>query len=195
MRVSVHRLIGSALAAATLLLAAQAPASGAESAVWVKKKMHFIFQGFTAVYSCEGLEDDMRTVLLQLGARQSDMKLQQINCGSGFNLPEPNPGLTGTFYVLEPASSAAGDNAQPGAGAVQAQWQTVNVRLTRDARLQAGQCELIDQVKAKILPLFPARDVKFQSTCYPNELLVKGSTLEAKVLKPVKAEREADAAQ
>jgi hypothetical protein len=151
----------------------------------------------------------MRSVLAQLGARQSDMKLSQTGCALGPNAPSPFPGVTGTFYRLEPASSAAAGesssakapaSAQPeqNAGAVPAEWQTVNVSINgnigRDARDASGTCELIDLVHKKVLPLFPARNVKFQSTCTPNTLRIAGSTLQADVLKPVSGRHVASAA-
>ena len=175
------RLAGCAAAALALVCAAQAPAFAAEQAVWVKKNLLFIYHGFTSNYSCEGLQDTVTSVLLQLGARKSGMDLRQTGCSGVFNVPSPNPGVSGSFYVLEPASGSAAD-------AVDAEWQTVNVRIgNSDARStgrdKAGTCEIIDQVKKKILPLFSARNVKFSSTCYPNTLLIKGSTLQAEVLK------------
>jgi len=186
------RLIGSALAAATLVLAAQSPAFAAESATWVKKKINFTYQGFTTHYSCQGLEDTVRSVLHQLGARKSDMKLRQTGCTRGPNVPSPFPGVSGTFYVLEPGSSTS--TSEGASHSVQAEWQTVNVTVGRNAREHAGDCELIDQVKAKILPFFAARDVKFQSNCFPHEVTIKGSTLQAQVLKPVARSHVASAA-
>src|SRR5579884_669143 len=47
-----------------------APAPGTpQAAKWVKKKINFTYQGFTTHYSCQGLRDKVRDVLLQLGAR------------------------------------------------------------------------------------------------------------------------------
>lgn len=200
----VSRIIGGSLATAVLVLVAQAPAFGAESAVWVQTKINFIYQGFTTTYSCQGLEDTMRYVLAQLGARESDMKLRQTGCSRGPNAPSSFPGVNGTFYRLEPASSATGgesqaaaESAQPAqnSGAVPAEWQTVNVSISRSGRDAPGTCELIDLVHKKVLPLFPARNVKFQSTCFPHTQLVKGSTLQVDVLKPASGSHVASAAE
>ncbi len=174
--------VAAVAAAALASFAAQASASGVESAVWVQKKVFFIYHGFTTNYSCEGLQDTVTSVLLQLGARKSGMSLRQTGCAGGFNVPSPNPGVSGSFYVLEPASSSTPN-------AVDAEWQTVNVHIgSADAsstgRGKAGTCELIDQVKQKILPLFTTREVKFDSHCFPNTLSIKGSALQAQVLKP-----------
>ena len=75
MRVMTHRWLPSALASlATLGLflgsAAWADSTdGGQSAVWTQKEFQFVYQGFTTKYSCDGLRDKMRTVVLELGAR------------------------------------------------------------------------------------------------------------------------------
>jgi len=124
----------------------------------------------------------MTDVLLQLGARKSGMNLRQTNCATGFNDPTSNPGISGSFYVLEPASGTTPD-------AIDAEWRTVNVHIGPSDRSQTGRgkqgtCELIDQVKQHVLPLFSTRNVKFESLCQANTALIRGSTLEADVLKP-----------
>ncbi len=169
---------------------------GAERAVWVKKKIDFVYQGFTTKYSCDGLRDAVRTALLQLGARRSGMDLRETGCSRGFNLPEPFPGVSGTFYALEPASnvpparvSAAPppknggtrDSQQP----IKAEWQTVSVNIGPQGRDQSGVCELMTQMKQHILPLFAARDVNFQTDCFPHQVTIGRTKLQAQVLKPV----------
>lgn len=150
-----------------------------EPAHWVKKKINFTYQGFTTHYSCEGLTEKVKQVLLQLGARKSDLHVHEAGCTSGFGRPEPFPTVVGTFSVLEPAASS-GEAGHP----VKGTWQTVDVRVGRPGLDQAGQCELIDQVKSKILPLFATRNVQFQSSCVPHQLTIKGSSLSVQVLKP-----------
>jgi hypothetical protein len=106
--------------------------------------------------------------------------------------------LVGTFYRLEPAAAPENaQNAQPeqNASAVPASWQTVNVSISRSGRDGPGTCELIDLVHKKVLPLFPTRNVKFQSTCFPHTQLTKGSTLQVDVLKPASGSHVASAAE
>ncbi len=126
----------------------------------------------------------MRNVLLQLGARKSDMKIHEAGCAFGFNVPQPNPGVAGSFYVLEPASSGASGH---GGGTVDAEWQTVTVHIDRGGRGTSGMCELLEQVKRKVLPLFAARDVKFESDCFPNQVTIGKTMLQAQLLKPAAA--------
>jgi hypothetical protein len=193
----VIRTLGVALAALALLLATQARAIGAEQAVWVKKKINFFYQGFTAKYSCDGLRDTVRSVLLQLGARKSGMDLMETGCSRGFNLPEPLPGVSGSFYVLEPVSKAAAAEGSPGSASkkggaeqrpIEAEWQIVDVSIGPQGRDRSGVCELMTQVKQRILPLFAPREVKFETDCFPHQVTIGKTELQAQVLKPIAGE-------
>src|SRR5262249_21184607 len=69
---------------------AAAPAD-AQSAVWVRKELNFVFMGFTAHYSCDGLREKIRHTLTVLGAR-GDFQLSYSSCSSPFGTPDPFPG-------------------------------------------------------------------------------------------------------
>ncbi len=155
--------------------AGEAPAT--VPAHWAKKKLNFAYMGFTTRYSCQGLRDKVRDVLLQLGARPADLSVYPIGCTQSIGRPEPSPSVRGTFYVLEPAS---GSTEQPVAGA----WQRVNVSVGDPGLDTAGQCELVEQVKHRILPLFTTRNVDFKQSCIPHKLTPSGSSLSVEVLKP-----------
>jgi hypothetical protein len=150
-----------------------------EPAHWVKKKLDFTYLGFTTHYSCQGLRDKVREVLLELGARRSDLNVHEIGCTRNLGRPEPAPSVGGTFYVLEPAPSSI---EHP----VEAAWQRVNVRVGTDSLDRAGQCELVDQVRHTILPLFSTRNVNFKQSCVPYQLTPGGTSLSVEVLKPTR---------
>lgn len=151
------------------------------AAHWVKKKLNFTYLGFTTHYSCQGLRDEVRKVLLELGARRSDLRVHEIGCTRSIGQPEPAPSVAGTFSVLVPG---AGGAQHP----VSAAWQRVNVRVGRPGLDESGQCELIEQVKQKILPLFSTRNVAFRQNCIPYQLTPNGSSLSVEVLKGAHAE-------
>jgi hypothetical protein len=152
-------------------------AGTAVPAHWVERKFKFVYQGFTTRYSCQGLRERVRDMLLQLGARPSDLSVREIGCTTGFSQPDPAPSVGGTFYVLEPASAST---EQP----IDAAWQRVNVRVGQPGLDTAGQCELVEQVKQRLLPLFSTRNVAFQRRCIPHKLTPGGSSLSVDVLKP-----------
>ncbi|HVP33960.1 MAG TPA: hypothetical protein VMT09_09985 [Steroidobacteraceae bacterium] len=151
-------------------------AAPTESAVWMPKELTFVYMGFTAHYSCDGLLDKMRRVLLMLGAR-ADLDVTRYGCSSSYGTPDPFPGVRIKMSVLAPAPNGA-----PPAAPVPAQWKSVEVRLNKDPLYEAGDCELIEQIRQKILPQFTTRKVEFNSNCVPNQLSAGGTWLRAEVL-------------
>jgi len=148
---------------------------GTQTAKWVRKRLYFTYLGFTTHYSCEGLSDKVRSVLLQLGARRQGLNVYPAGCVRNIGVPEPAPSVAGTVYVLEPTAEA-------GAKSVRAHWQRVTVRLARSPLGQAGQCELLEQVRQRILPMFAVRREHFSSNCVPNQLTLPGASLQVEVL-------------
>ena len=176
-RLSAAVLLGAACAVG-MVQAQSGTAPEPQSAHWVQKKLFFVYQGFTVTYTCEGLRDLMRSVLEQLGAR-SDLEIMDSGCVGGVNSFQPHPGVTATFYVLEPAT--AGQTAVP----VDAHWAPMRVKVGDTYLIQQGQCELIEQIRHQVLPLFSTRHVDFtNSRCFPHQLSIAGTNLKAEVLMP-----------
>ncbi len=158
--------------------AGSAPAaadSGDVAAVWVPKAVNFMYVGFTTKYSCEGLQAEMRRILLQLGARD-DLKVIPYGC-MRVNGPETTPGVRIVMHVLQPASATAGQT-------VAAHWKAVDVLAERDPVHAALDCELISQLKGDVLPLFAPRHVDYSAACAAHMPLVGGTRLKADVLIP-----------
>jgi hypothetical protein len=171
-------------AAASQARPAAATAGATESAPgvpqparWTQKKLFFVYRGLQTNYSCDGLQDQIREVLLTLGARKSDLDLVQTGCTSGFK------GVSGTFSVLEPVPPEQAYSPSA-SGSVAARWQPVQVQLDRPGKDVNAQCELLDQVKQRILPLFATRNIQYDSTCSPRQLIVGGTSLKLEVLSP-----------
>jgi hypothetical protein len=160
----------------------------AQSAVWTHKQLHFLFQGFTAHYSCDGLEDKIRHVVKELGAR-GDFEVHSSGCASPFGRPDPFPAVNIRMSVLEPASATAAAT-----DVVGAHWQRVDLHLDTDPVWEAGDCELLEQIKQKLLPLFATRKVEFTSNCIPHQLTL-GTSLTAELLMPDSRDTKAASAQ
>jgi hypothetical protein len=156
---------------------AQAPAA-TEAAVWTPKEIQFTYMGFTTHYSCDGLQDTIREMLLQLGARKDDLKVYETPCSSDPGRPNPFPGVKIKMSVLQPAPSAPGGDTP----VVQAYWKPVKLPYRESGINAAGQCELIEQFNHKILPLFTTRNVDVNAACVPHQLDPLGTKLEAEVL-------------
>lgn len=154
-----------------------APPAGAESAVWAPKELHFVFMGFTTHYSCDGLRDKIRHVLGELGARQG-FEVDYSGCSSPFGKPDPFPGVRIRMHALQPAG--ADDKS---AEVVAAHWRRVDLHLDKDPVWEASDCELLEQIRQKILPLFATRNVDFASNCVPHQAYL-GTRLSADLLLP-----------
>jgi hypothetical protein len=159
---------------------AEAPADTAPPAwaTWTPKELRFVYMGFTSHYSCDGLRDKMRAILLQLGARP-DLTVREVPCSGFAGRPTEFPGVTVSMNVPAPWDTSKTD---PNATPVPAHWKSVEISTDRDPLREAGDCELVEQVKAHVLPLFNARQVDYRSTCVPNQLQVGGTHLKAEVL-------------
>ena len=144
--------------------------------MWVPKELHFDYRGFTTKYSCDGLQERMRDVLLKLGARP-DLRVRGYGCTRLVG-PDPFAGVSIKMNVLQPAGKQGGP-------AVPVHWQRVDL-LTglyeHDPVDAAADCELIGQIKQKILPLFATRNVDYRSTCEAHHLVPGGTRLKAEVL-------------
>jgi hypothetical protein len=178
----------AALAAAAALLCLPAWAADpestaapeeAQSAVWTPKELTFLYQGFTSHYSCTGLRDKMRDVMITLGARSSDLEVREWGCTAVTNRPDPFPGVKIKMNVLQPAPAGATGS---DTAVVPAHWKKVDVRLNKDPVWEAGDCELMEQIKQRILPQFTTRSVDFNSHCVPHQLSPGGTWLRAEVL-------------
>jgi hypothetical protein len=147
-------------------------------AAWTPKELRFVYQGFTSKYSCDGLREKVKAILLKLGARK-DLQVSPTPCSGSLGTPTVFPGVTIKMNVLETAN---GKEYDPAAPPVPAHWKMVDLTRSRDPIDAAGDCELIEQIKARILPLFTTREVNYSSTCIPYQLSVGGTRLKAEVL-------------
>jgi len=65
---------------------------------------------------------------------------------------------------------------------VSARWKTVDVRLDSDPLSEASDCELLEQVKQNLLPLFTTRAIEYHSSCIPHQVQPNGTRLRVEVL-------------
>jgi hypothetical protein len=168
------------LAALALLMCSSAwaaPAADAsaepvhELAVWVPLQLDFPYHHATTEYTCSGLQARMKSLLLKLGARP-DLEVREYGC-TRLTGPDPLAGVKISMNVLQPAGP------RPGLGA---HWRRVDLLQGRELLQAAADCELIQQVAEKILPLFTVRNVDYSATCQARNLLPGATRLKADVL-------------
>ena len=111
--VAGRAFLAAILTAAVLLSSASRADDGAAASApgtWQSHKYTFQFLGFTSTYSCDGLADKLKVLLLAAGAR-ADVKSQPGACASGFGRPDKFARADLTFYTLAPADPNAAASA------------------------------------------------------------------------------------
>jgi len=154
----------SALAAACALMLALPSGAADEGTVgiWQKHEYTLHYMGFTTTYSCDGLEEKMRELLLWAGAR-SDAKSSASGCDRGFGVPSKFASATLVFYTLASAPAGTGDG-------VAATWHQVQWAPHHPLQLADGDCELVEQFRDQVLPMFTTRALKNRTRCVPNQM-------------------------
>ena len=131
---------------------------------WQKHEYTFQYMGFTSTYSCDGLADKLKVLLLAAGAR-ADLKSQPGACAEGFGRPDKFAQAYLTFYTLVPLAP----DAPAGSGAVPGLWRAVALASRSPRELALGDCELVEQFRHDLLPMFAARSIDSHMTCVPHQ--------------------------
>jgi hypothetical protein len=165
------------------------PAVGSPfQAVWKEQHLEFAYVGRTARYSCQGLREKMRSLLLDLGARR-DLQVSLYACDESETLRSIRREYIGPRLSLVFSTPALPDaSAKPlHAGdllPVNARYEPFT--LTSDAfrNYGVGDCELVEEFARDILPLFSTRNVKQDITCIPyqasgSRYFIRGEILRA----------------
>jgi hypothetical protein len=158
------------LAAALLMPRANsaddAPSTAApEHGVWQKHEYSFAYMGFTSTYSCDGLADKIKVLLIAAGARR-DATSRPGACASGFGRPDKFARADLTFYTLAPVGGTASADGKP----VDALWRSVKFAARSPRELGTGDCELIEQFRSNVLPMFTTRNLDNHTSCIPHQL-------------------------
>jgi hypothetical protein len=146
------------------------------------RKLHYIYQGFTAHYSCDGLQEEVTAILEKLGARK-DLEVRRIGCVR-LEGPEPSPGVDASFSVLVPAEDA--DQGAKDSQVVMAGWEHVTLQGSTPVHSDAPGCELIEDAKKTFISLFTTRNVNYSSDCFPHATSISSARLSLEVLRPIK---------
>ena len=143
---------------------AEATGTTAVTGTWQSHKYSFQYLGFTSTYSCDGLADKLKMLLLAAGAR-SDVKSEPGACASGFGRPDKFARADLTFSTLAPVQGAAAAEAKP----VNGVWRAVSFSANSPRDLKIGDCELVEQFRSQVLPMFTTRNIADNTTCVPHQ--------------------------
>lgn len=145
---------------------------------WEQHKAHFSYFGITSLYSCSGLESNIRQLLQHLGARK-DLTVHAYGCPYGYDTQGRTAMVDLDFYSLSPSTDANAANA------VQARWTPVQVTANRPNFIGHGDCELLTEMKDILSKSFSLRDLKYRTDCVPHEVNLNDFSVNAEVLKPL----------
>ena len=144
--------------------AAETSAGDPAQGVWRKHEYSFQFFGFTTTYSCDGLANKLKILLIAAGAR-ADAKSTSDGCARGYGVPDKFARARLTFYALTPVVSA-----EDAGSSVTGVWRAVAFADRSPHELARGDCELVEQFRDKVLPMFTTRSIDSRMTCVPNQL-------------------------
>jgi hypothetical protein len=166
-------------------VAPPAPAGNPRAAVWKDQRVEFLYVGRTSRYSCDGLRDKVRAMLLDLGARR-DLSIVAVGCG-GYDRRAAGP--AGLRLKIEFSSPALPEpRAKPvrdgDLAALDARFQPFRVASDAFRGMGIGDCELVQQFAQQLLPKLAVRDVHQDIACVPyqpggSRFLVRGEILKA----------------
>jgi hypothetical protein len=157
----------TALLTPTVTFADSPPAATSSTptpGVWQKHQYSFVFMGFTSTYSCDGLADKIKVLLSAAGARR-DSKSRAGACASGFGRPDKFARADLTFYTLAPASDAPASDGK----SINGTWRAVSFSNRSPRELSTGDCELVEQFRNNVLPMFATRNLVNRTTCVPHQ--------------------------
>jgi hypothetical protein len=152
------------------------PAADLVTSSWQHHQVTFNYFGITSLYTCDGLEDQVRQILLHLGAR-NDAKVYASGCPGPYIAPSRTAWVKADFYTLTPAADAVGS------GTVKASWTAVEVTPRRPAFMGDGDCELIQAMKDLIIKNFTLRNVEYRTSCVPHEVSLDTYAVKGQALK------------
>jgi len=145
-------------------LAGAPSAADPEQGVWQKHEYSFQYFGFTTTYSCDGLASKVKVLLIAAGARADAKSIPGV-CTRGFESPDKFARADLKFYTLAPLGNA--DNVSPPTNGM---WRSVRFANSSPREVALGDCELIEQFRDKVLPMFTTRNLDSRMTCIPNQL-------------------------
>jgi hypothetical protein len=152
-----------------------ASANSATQGAWQAHKLTFNYMGFTTIYTCDGLRDKL-SLLLKLTGAAPDYKVNAV-CARGFDHPDRLASADLTFASLQPGGPeplAAGD------------WQHVDLSPHHPFDMERGDCELVEEFRDRILPMFAVRNVVNNVSCVPHQDSGSNYRLSFDVFAPVR---------
>ncbi len=150
--------------------------------VWTQHTYSFTHLGFTSYYSCDGLAAKLKVLLRAAGAR-ADVIATPRGCAAGFGRPDRLVSAELKFSTLTPAVDAPstptdGEVALSSPVAtVPGYWKTISLGSRKPRELDAGDCELVEEFRDLLLPMFTTAQIQDRMRCVPRQSTLGGLNL------------------
>jgi len=156
------------------------------AAVWREQRLEFFYVGRTARYSCDGLRDKVRAMLLDLGARR-DLKVSTVGCVDSGRLRRNSamPSLSIIFsspVLPDPSLKPLHDG---DLAATDARFEPFTIASDAFRNLGLGDCELVEEFSHQILPKLVTRTLRRDITCVPFQASGSRFLVRGEILKPL----------
>jgi hypothetical protein len=166
-------------------------------AIWKEQEITFYFQSFTTFYSCYALEDRIERLLKELGAR-AKVRVRAPECPTAIaRMPRVIIDVTSPVEATaaaiaerdkgkstrELAARVQGKSAEDAAFAAPfpAQWKRLSLSRGK-LNIEPGECDLIDELRRKVLPKLAVRIVENNVQCSPHQVSLGQPQLEIETL-------------
>ena len=166
-------------------------------AIWKHQEITFHFQSFRIFYSCTGLEGKVENIMRALGVH-AEVRVRSAECPSSFPrmprvvmrvvspveaTPEALAERDKNKSVRELVERVRGKSDHPLDSLEQfpAEWRHLSLSRGR-LNLQEGDCELVEQIRKKVLPKLAVRVVKDDVACMPHQETLGQPRLEVEAL-------------
>ena len=155
------------------------------AAVWRERHVEFSYRGRTSRYSCNGLREKVRALLLDLGVRR-DLTIVPLGCRDYDREPSGavEPKLEIAFSSPALRAAAATQPQEGDRDAIDARFEPFSIETDALRNMGIGDCELVQEFARQLLPKLAARKVKQDVHCVPDQpggsrFLVRGEILKA----------------
>jgi hypothetical protein len=183
--------IGLSGSIAALLVALGGHAFAADEqpvpAKWKVQEVRFSYAGFTTAYDCDAVAAKIRTILLTLGAHEST-QVRATGCPT--NWPSRTFFVTITAATPVPVAELEKQEAEKSSAEKSreellkrlgvknrfedeqflASWKTVDLEKERRLRIEAGDCELMEDLRDEVFPKLGIKIEEERISCTPNQL-------------------------
>jgi hypothetical protein len=128
---------------------------------WQHHTMNIHYFGITTLFSCSGLEDHVKAILVHFGARK-DAKVLAYGC-RGPDQPSRIAVVDVDFYSLAPVTDGSNSDT------VQAYWSSREIQPEHPFFMDAGDCELVREMKDAISKSFTLKNLQYDTDCVPHQ--------------------------